>query len=190
MATTVKVCGVKEGNMAYMAWQAGADFVGLVVTESQRRVSLPQVADLTAQLPQIRFVAVGRDVSEELFHQLLDLPLYAIQLHGKSPRDWISRAQQRKKRAIATRLDPQADVVLLDNAEPGSGQVWDWRKPSFVRPIWIAGGLTPQNVGMVVSRIRPNGVDVSSGVEVDGQKNVDLIRLFIEEVHRGDNARS
>jgi len=76
-----------------------------------------------------------------------------------------------------------ADAILVDAATPGSGQVFDWRlaegAPSGV-PLIMAGGLTPDNVGEAIDKVRPWGVDVSSGVERSpGVKDPNLVRLFV-----------
>ena len=185
--TTVKVCGIKNAETARTAWQAGVHYLGLVLTKSRRQIGLDAARSIIARVPQARFVAVGHDVSAELFEAMLDLPVVGIQLHGLTPAGWISRARARGKMAIATTLDREADVVLMDGAIPGSGKPWAWHKPDFPRPVWLAGGLTPHNVRYVVRECKPDGVDVSSGVEADGEKQVDLIRLFIEEVRHGDH---
>jgi phosphoribosylanthranilate isomerase len=182
---TVKICGIRDAKTAQWAFSEGADYVGLVVTPSPRQLSLAEVRHILASVPG-RFVAVGKDVSEDLFRTLLDLPVAAIQLHGRVPDRWIDRVHDQGKRAIATTLDPAADVVLLDGPVPGSGQVRSWERPRFSRPIWIAGGLSPDNVRQVVVRLKPDGVDVSSGVERQGQKDWELIARFIKEARHGD----
>jgi phosphoribosylanthranilate isomerase len=171
-----------------MARDFGANFLGLVLTPSRRQVTTGQAQAIIAAVPKVQFVAVGRDVDEQLFEDMLSLNVKAVQLHGNVPQHWIVRAHEAGKWAIATTLDAAADVVLLDGAVPGSGVARAWQKPEFTRPIWIAGGLTVDNVRAVVRRLRPDGVDVSSGVEKEGSKDPDLIRHFIQEVHYGDNA--
>lgn len=187
MPVSIKVCGVRDVAIARAAVRLGADYVGLVLTESSRQVALHEARRLIAMVPEAQFVAVGRHVADPLFYEMLALPVAGIQLHGRTPEEWIERSQGMGKMAIATSLDKRADVVLLDGEVPGSGIPWSWEKPMFERPVWLAGGLTPDNVGEVVARIKPEGVDVSSGVEIDGEKNAELIRLFIQEVRHGDN---
>lgn len=186
--TAVKVCGLKDAETARGAWRLGADYLGLVVTRSSRQVTIEDARAIAEAVPEAQFVAVGHGVDESLFDSMLGLPVAGIQLHGPTPAGWIARAKAHGKLVIATTLQEDADVVLLDGAVPGSGQAWAWNKPAFARPIWLAGGLTPYNVRRVVRELQPDGVDVSSGVEDHGQKSIDLIRLFIQEVQYGDNA--
>jgi phosphoribosylanthranilate isomerase len=77
-----------------------------------------------------------------------------------------------------------AAIVLLDTAREGvfggTGETFDWsRVPALTRPIMLAGGLRPDNVAEAIRRVRPWGVDVSSGVELNGEKDHEQIRAFI-----------
>lgn len=81
--------------------------------------------------------------------------------------------------------------ILLDTGSPrqwgGTGKAFDWERIGYIaRSCMVAGGLTPANVGMAIEKIRPWGVDVSSGVEVEGKKDPWLIKRFISEVRRHD----
>lgn len=189
MTTSVKICGLTDVNTARQAVELGADFIGVVLTQSRRQISLVQAEDMLRALPGIAVVGVAKDVDEPLFEGMLDLPFWGIQVHGHAPENWVERAHRHGKRAIATWLDPEADVVLLDGPEPGSGRPRDWERPAWGRPLWIAGGLTPENVRSVVRDLDPDGVDVSSGVEDGGAKSLERIARFIEEVRRGDNEK-
>lgn len=185
--TQVKVCGIKSADIARQALSAGADFLGIVMTASPRKVSWDSARGIVEALPNAPIIAVGMDVDDQWLHAILDLSVWGVQLHGRAPKGWIDTVHRANRRAIATTLDPAADIVLLDNRIPGRGEPWDWRKPDFSRPVWLAGGLSPHNVHDVVMALRPDGVDVSTGVERDGEKDPQLIRDFIQEVHRVDN---
>jgi phosphoribosylanthranilate isomerase len=181
---SVKICGVRDPDTAQAAFDAGADYVGLVLTSSRRQVS-GEVATAIVQTVQGKFVAVLKDPTPEQWRVALSLPFYAVQCHPPEPTGWIDQVHRAGKRAIATRLTDEADVVLLDGPEPGSGRGWSWHRPQFSRPIWLAGGLRVDNVREIVRQLRPDGVDVSSGVECAGQKDRQLIRAFILEVRHG-----
>lgn len=187
MAVTIKICGIQDPETATHALALGVDWLGVVMTPSVRQISPVAAERLIREAPG-SYVAVAKDVPEALFEELLRLPVRAIQLHGQTPGDWVTRVHAVDKWAIATRVDSSADVILLDNPEPGQGTVWRYRKPAYVRqPVWLAGGLRPQNVRDVVRRIRPDGVDVSSGVEnYPGHKDGKLIEKYIEEVRYGE----
>jgi phosphoribosylanthranilate isomerase len=190
MPTSVKICGLTDAKTARAALDLGADYLGVVLTDSPRQVSLEFAEDLARDLPDARLVAVAKDPPETLFSAMLELTVWGVQIHGSAPQRWIERAQQAGKRAIAARVDPRADIVLMDNANPGSGVARDWIVPEVDKPVWLAGGISPANVADVVRRLRPAGVDVSSGVERQGVKSAELIQHFIEEVHHAENQRS
>ncbi|MDF2723638.1 MAG: Phosphoribosylanthranilate isomerase [Paenibacillus sp.] len=97
--------------------------------------------------------------------------------------------------AIADQLEPYADCIdglLLDTAGGGTGQTFDWtRIPAYTEwaktkgiPLLVAGGLTPQTVAELIREYKPDGVDVSSGVETDGVKDTSKITDFVERVKR------
>src|SRR5699024_9684110 len=89
-------------------------------------------------------------------------------------------------KALSRRADFGADAVLLDSPEPGSGRVFDWNtvKPTGEDRVILAGGLDADNVGEAIERVRPWGVDVSSGVEADrgesGAKDPRKVMAFVE----------
>ncbi len=182
MTPEVKICGVKDVSTALAAYEAGADYIGLVLTSSPRQISLEQARDIVTSLPWIRFVAVARHMSRDMFEKVLErVPLWAFQHHGETDFNWIHAVHDYGLKAIATTVEQDADIILTDGPEPGKGQAWDWQRPACSQPFWIAGGLMPDNVRSVVQRLQPNGVDVSSGVETDGVKDLIKIRQFIKE---------
>ena len=90
-------------------------------------------------------------------------------------------------------LAPEDFTCLLDTevkgAYGGTGQTFEWELASQVSqkyPMIIAGGLSPANVGQVIQTVKPWGVDVSTGVETEGSKDVAKIKAFIQAVRRVD----
>ena len=97
----------------------------------------------------------------------------------------------------AKAYEPVCDAILLDSGRPskgelgGTGRVHNWNVSSDIvqaveRPVFLAGGLTPQNVGAAIDRVRPFAVDVCSGVRVDGALDPDLAAQFIAAVAKAD----
>lgn len=208
----VKICGTTSEEDALLAVAMGADAVGFVFAPSPRQIAPPKVSDIVKRLPvDIITVGVFRDEAPdrvvEIVHQT---GLRAAQLHGLETAPEARSVGERVPTLIKAfpagdpRLDHAddwgADVILIDSAMPGSGEVFDWSlaegAPSN-RLILLAGGLSPTNVGDAVRRVRPWGVDVTSGVEAaPGRKDARKLKAFIEaaraaepEAYRGPDDR-
>lgn len=191
----VKICGLTSEEDALLAVAMGADAVGFVFAPSKRQLAPARAADIIKRLPsEILAVGVFRDEAPQRVVEIVNQTgLRAAQLSGRETADetlWIRRRVPVVIKAFpggdpALAKAPQygADVVMLDSASPGSGQVFDWSlaegAPSGLR-LLLAGGLTPDNVAEAIERVRPWGVDVSSGVEASpGVKDASKVRRFI-----------
>ncbi|MFC4777573.1 phosphoribosylanthranilate isomerase [Paenibacillus sp. GCM10023252] len=142
---------------------------------------------------------------EELRDVLATAPLDVVQLHGeespelsRSIREGLGVKVWKAFPALATaegskRLAAYAgavDAVLVDTAGGGTGQTFDWKQVAAYEqaaaaigvPLYIAGGLHPGNVGELLSDASPAGIDVSSGVEKDGVKDISKITMFLRKV--------
>jgi phosphoribosylanthranilate isomerase len=180
----VKICGVTNEEDALMAVGLGADAVGFVFAPSSRQVTPGTVRDIVRRLPpEILTVGVFRDQGARFVIETTQFAqLRGVQLHGhETPAD----AEQVRPYCQALIVafpagdpglahvdDYGADAILLDSHAPGSGQVFDWSLAEGAptnRRLILAGGLTPDNVATGIEEVHPWGVDVSSGVEVDGQ---------------------
>lgn len=206
--TRIKICGILTPEAARAAAEAGADAVGFVFWPGSRRYIPPaQAAAIAQELPPF-LVRVGVFVNEppEVVEEVAErVGLDAVQLHGDEPPDVARRIGRRVIKAIRVRdaasLEQAAryevSAILVDTyAEDtygGTGRSFDWslleRLRGWGRPVILSGGLTPRNVGEAVERVRPYGVDVSSGVETDGRKDPQKIRAFVEAVRRAERAR-
>ncbi len=180
----VKICGITNEEDALMAVALGADAVGFIFAPSPRQVTVGNVRDIVRRLPpEILTVGVFRDQSPQfVIDSVQEAGLRAAQLHGhETPADAAEIRPYVQALIVAFPAgDPGlqhvdeygADAVLLDSPAPGSGQVFDWSlaegAPSNRRLI-LAGGLNSGNVAAGIAEVRPWGVDVASGVEVDGQ---------------------
>ncbi|MDP1821210.1 MAG: phosphoribosylanthranilate isomerase [Acidimicrobiales bacterium] len=193
----VKICGITSEEDALLAVAMGADAVGFVFAPSARQLAPARAADIVKRLPpEIMTVGVFRDdAPQRVVDVVQQAGLAAAQLHGHESSETTRYVRERIRVVIkafpggdpelANVADYQADVVLLDSASPGSGRVFDWSlaegAPSGHR-ILLAGGLHPGNVGEAIARVRPWGVDVSTGVEsFPGVKDPRKVRAFINE---------
>jgi phosphoribosylanthranilate isomerase len=192
----VKICGITNEDDALLAVALGADAVGFVFAPSPRQISVRRAYEIAVRLPrEILTVAVFRDEAPERVVDLADkAAVKAVQLHGhetpemtrlvhKSVR-FVIKAFSAGSPTLERAADYDADVVMIDSATPGSGRLFDWKlvdqAPLDAR-ILLAGGLTPENVGTAIERVRPWGVDVSSGVEREpGRKDPVRMKDFIE----------
>lgn len=191
----VKICGITNEDDALLAVALGADAVGFVFAPSPRQIAAQRVYDITRRLPpEILTVGVFRNEHPKLVIETVQRAgVRAAQLHGHETLDevaevaasvrWVIKAVVAGS-ADARRADQYAtDMILVDAPAPGSGKVFDWGLVDDVAEgprIILAGGLTPENVGGAVQRVRPWGVDVSSGVEREpGKKDALKLKAFM-----------
>lgn len=191
----VKICGITNEDDALLAVALGADAVGFVFAPSPRQIAAQRVYDITRRLPpEILTVGVFRNEHPQLVIETVQRAgVRAAQLHGHETPDEVAQVAAAVRWVIkavaagstdARRADQYAtDMILVDAPAPGSGKVFDWGLvddvPEGPRLI-LAGGLTPQNVGGAVQRVRPWGVDVSSGVEKEpGKKDALKLKAFM-----------
>ena len=177
--------------------ELGVDYVGFVFAEkSKRRVSAEQAAALKALLdPAVKAVGVFVNAAPETVAGLLEKDIIDLaQLHGTEDAAYIERIREltgkplirafriRERADLAGAESFPADHVLLD-AGAGDGRPFDWDLlTGFSRPYFLAGGLTPENVGPAVERLRPFAVDVSSGIETAGFKDLEKMTAFVNAV--------
>jgi phosphoribosylanthranilate isomerase len=191
----VKVCGITSEEDALLVAAMGADAVGFVFAPSPRQVAPGFVGPITRRLPShVVSVGVFRDTDpRRVVEQAYQAGVRAVQLHGdETPEDCAEVAEHfplvikgfgAGHPWLAKAGDYRAQYILLDGHEPGSGRVFDWRLAESVPPgsrLILAGGLNPANVAEAIRRVRPAGVDVSSGVESSpGRKDPRLVRAFV-----------
>jgi phosphoribosylanthranilate isomerase len=192
----VKICGICDADGAAAAVEAGADLIGFHFCPSSRRVTPEEaraIVDGLAVRPAI--VGVFIDQNQGEVRRIADfVGLDWLQLHGSEPVGFDAGRPVIKVLKIKDGEIPNAeqwpDPVMLDSwsadQRGGTGRTWDWelaRPLLSSRKVFIAGGLEPGNVGKVVSRFKPYGVDVSSGVESSVRvKDPDKVRAFVHAV--------
>ena len=193
--TKVKICGLSTPEAVATAVEAGADYIGFVFAKSKRQVSLEQAHELAKGVTgQTKIVGVFVSPSlEELEKAIGQVPLDIVQIHGTFDEALIPKISVPVIRAIQisdsdSQVKSQADYLLFDAPIAGSGQTFDWQdfdKNQIHQPFFIAGGLNAGNVREAIQHFAPYAVDVSSGVETDGQKDLKKITEFIERVKDG-----
>jgi phosphoribosylanthranilate isomerase len=208
--TRVKICGITDIAYVKAAAEAGADLIGVVFAPSPRRVSQEKAKEIAAAAKRYSLPAVGVFVNApaaEVNRTAADCGLDWVQLSGDEGWDYCRQIQKPLIKAV--HLSPNWDEArLLSHLEEGqrtlagrsplylldtfaerkyggTGQSFAWeiaRRAAADYPLIIAGGLNPENVERVVAALKPWGVDVSSGVESGGLKDIEKIRAFIAAV--------
>ena len=202
----IKICGVADPEDALTAVDAGADLIGVnFVPGSSRRVEIP-VAEAICTAVAGRAgerVALFRDATwDEIEHVLRRAEFDRVQFHGDETEEEVESVDLPVIKAIRGADVSAAEaypgtLLLLDHPSEGGGKgkVWDWSEASEIialgYDVILAGGLTPDNVGQALGDIggfMPWGVDVATGVEVDGRKDPALIEAFIAAVRAAEEA--
>src|SRR5579859_1571890 len=200
MSIRVKICGITNLADAQAAVEAGADALGFNFYEkSPRLVSTKTAADISCALPPFTLrTGVFVNPSEELVRRAIgECGLNLLQFHGDEPPEFCTRFGLMNMKAFRVRdagslialPKYQTDAWLLDSYSPdtygGTGENFNWTLASEAqklgKPVFLAGGLNPENVVAAIRQVRPFGVDVSSGVESSpGRKDHAKVRAFIK----------
>jgi phosphoribosylanthranilate isomerase len=199
METRVKICGITNAADGQAAVEAGADALGFNFYEkSPRYVALETAAEISRGLrPFIMRVGVFVNAPEEFVtHAIADCGLTMLQFHGDETPEFCTQFGLMSMKAFRMHgpetLEElpkyETDAYLLDAYSSttlgGTGEKFNWNlaveAQKFGKPIFLAGGLTPENVADAIRQVRPFGVDVSSGVERSpGKKDHAKLKAFI-----------
>jgi phosphoribosylanthranilate isomerase len=213
--TRVKICGITEESHALAAIEAGADFIGLVFAPSSRRITPAKAYEIASAVKKnsnttkvvgifvnaphsmvnkvadfcgLDWIQLSGDESWEYCRDVIKPIIKAIPVEQQSPEEIYAKLS-----AGGKLLSTQRFITLLDSRANGkyggTGLTFDWEIAQQVArrfPVIIAGGLNSENVAQAIELVSPWGVDISSGVEVDGIKSPAKIRAFIEAVRRAD----
>ena len=211
MKTRIKICGLTRECDVDAAVAAGADAIGFVFYPPSPRYVTPQrAAELARRIPPFIDV-VGLFVNaapEDVLASCAQVPINLLQFHGdETPeycqqfaRPWLRAARVREGLDLIEFARSFADArgLLLDafvEGYGGGGHVFDWTliPPDLPGFLVLSGGLTADNVGQAIERVRPLAVDVSSGVEISGKagkgiKDQDKIAAFVAAVRKADES--
>ncbi len=197
----VKLCGLTNLADARAAAAAGADFLGFVFAPGPRRLDPVVARGFWADLPPgVSKVAVFRNQTIEEVERVLSLvrPHY-LQFHGVESPGFCRVFEMPVIRALPSRVPADlaladafldaAEIFLVDLPKGEEGVLSDDVARMAVllpKPVLLAGGLTPANVGAIVEAYRPFGVDVARGVEsAPGVKDHSLVREFVRAARQG-----
>ena len=191
--TKIKFCGLKRKADIEAANALKPDYIGFVFAKDSRRYISPENAAVLKSRLSSEISAVGVFVNErpEYIASLLDDGLIDLaQLHGDEDEAYIDRLKGLTGKPLikAFRISSaseavkasasSADMILLDSGT-GSGRTFNWQLIKEIRrPYFLAGGLDPVNAGDAVRLPDPWAVDVSSGIETDGLKDIEKMAAF------------
>lgn len=198
--TRIKFCGLSRYSDIDAVNLLKPDYIGFVFAiKSKRYISTSLAADLKQKL-DCHIEAVGVFVNEPidnivklLNNQTIDI----AQLHGSESDDYVLSLRKQSSKPIIkaysvktpedvelARQSP-ADFILLDSGSGGTGETFDWSLlRSITRPFFLAGGLSIDNVGNALEKLEPFAVDVSSGIETNGVKDIIKMTSFVKAVRK------
>lgn len=204
--TRIKICGIRNEETALAAADSGADAIGFIFVQNSPRYIDPDAAQeiMFSLPPMVSTVGVFMNHSPDAFSDIEEAcPTTHTQLHGNENEKVVAacgpvikaiRYSEESIEADLAKWDASEDVeaLLIDGPAPGEGIPFKWESlppllENLTKPVFLAGGLTPDNVADAIRIVRPYGVDVSSGVERQrGVKDLDLIEAFCDAVRRAD----
>jgi len=202
--TLVKICGITNLEDAVEAIDAGADALGFNFYKPSPRYTTPQSArEIIEQLPDA-ILKVGVFVNEESPDQIRQIAtesgITALQLHGDESPDYCHELTDQyviKALAVGHNFDTQlveryqVNAIMLDTKHNtlrgGTGRAFDWsiaqEISKTVPTLYLAGGLSPENVAVAIETVRPYAVDACSSLEdTPGKKNGERMRAFVAAV--------
>ena len=205
LRTRIKFCGITRAEDAHLAVTVGVDALGFVLVPASPRNITPDAAFAIRSMlpPLVSSVALFRNAEPAFVREALQILKPTIaQFHGDEDVAYCESFGVPYFKAVAM-ADPQdlpglartyasAAALLLDGHDAksmgGSGQTFDWRRVESVdKPLILAGGLRPANVGEGIAQLRPYAVDVSSGIEISpGIKDSEKMRAFVRAVRHAD----
>lgn len=197
----VKMCGIRREEDVEYANEVCPDYIGFVFADSPRKVSWEDAASFRKDLKkEIRCVGVFvNETPEKIAEIAARVPLDAVQLHGDETEEDIRQlrslcdkeiwkaARVRSKDDIQKVQTLPADRILLDSfskeAYGGTGRTINLdilSESEITKPYFLAGGLNTGNLKGILEAIHPEGIDISSGIETNGYKDLDKMKKIME----------
>lgn len=199
--TKIKLCGLRrEADIEY-ANSLFPEYIGFVFAEKSKRYVESSLALKLRKKLESEIIPVGVFVNEdpETIANMVECEIIdAVQLHGNEDNAYITVLRRlisshvaiikafvvKSEKDVEAANRSDADYVLLDSGR-GSGEVFDHLLiKNITRPYFLAGGLTPENVGEAVSMLSPYAVDASSCLETDGFKDFNKMSAFVKAVRK------
>lgn len=195
--TKVKICGLMKPEHVQAAVEAGADAIGFVFAPSHREVTVEQAQKLAKLIPSsvLKMGVFVDETKEQLVKIFNEVPLDYIQYHGDETPAFIQQVGLPSIKALAIENEDDVklaatydvDYYLFDTPgveyKGGSGKTFNWSLLENAgvskEQIILAGGLHAGNVQEALRQVNPCMVDVSSGVEIEKQKDTERIQTFI-----------
>ncbi len=207
----VKICGITQPHQGKSIVSLGATALGFIcVPASPRYVNSEQIKAVIEQLPEQtdKIGVFANSSKEEIAQTVARTGLTGVQLHGDEPKEFCQQLRQSLPnveiiKALRIKANDDfdraktyteyVDTLLLDAYHPqqlgGTGKTLNW--DTLVQfnpdcPWFLAGGLTPQNVLQALNKVKPNGIDLSSGVETaPGDKDLGKVGELFEKLREG-----
>jgi phosphoribosylanthranilate isomerase len=207
--TRIKFCGCRSVEDALLAVECGADAIGMIFAESPRRIAVGTAAEIARVLPPyVTPVGVFSNAQQDDIQEVRRaVPGLVAQLHGDEPPAYVETLPGPKMKTIHVAANDTPSVleataaqyaqcdILLDTSSGGqrggTGVPFAWGAAAGLarsRRVVVAGGLHAQNVDECIRMLRPFGVDVCSGVETGGKKDLEKMKAFVRAVRNADAA--
>jgi phosphoribosylanthranilate isomerase len=216
--TKIKIDGFTEIEHIVAAGEAGANFVGMIFAPSKRQVTTEKAAEMVKAVrqldrppavvgvfvntpaPEVSRIAEECDLDlvqlsgDEDWQYCMEIEKPIIKVIHISENDSVEDVAKTIEEGFNTLRGRDVTYLLdtkVDDAYGGTGQSFSRHVAAGVArimPVFIAGGLNPENVCQMIEEVQPWGVDVSSGVETDGKKDIEKIREFISEVKAAEGS--
>jgi len=198
LSVKVKICGIQKLEDAEAAIAAGADYLGFIFVRDSKRATDRKAAKkvINKVRGKVKIVGVFRDHTLEKINELCEeLDFDLVQLHGESGDKFYHEISRPVIRSFGLPSQFDANDIMhkmkkynvkyhmIDRQTPGEGDALSIENAQALAqsfPLFVAGGLTPENVGYVVNQVKPFAVDVITGVKTDGKFDIEKMKKFIK----------